>query len=370
MINNCLNSISAWILIYQIHPYCSQVRPSSGNVAPECLSEGIRNRNIRKVETNARVTFVVWILEICANVCIIIVWVFVYGKTTFGTLTTNMVWYYLILPHIFLMNTSHNKDLIVENGWKATIKNALSLPISFRRNNLIQNIKQDINLDTFKKDDATRIAIISDSRICYNDKVESELPNVSEILEHELASSSYVTDTSSNTIRGPILTRSSSSETISDEKIDRTLGYRVYFGEQILERMMNSIMHENTYLHYFQELLRLEEVLRMNGQVGEEFKIIEYSQTTYVKIGKSKSSSSKKGKKSFAYNNKNNQFNDKSKKRHHECFEKKIEFAVSQTDRINLRRETLKDFHTFCINEEAYNNFVEILISLEEDIVI
>ena len=333
------------------------------------MSEGIRNRNIRKVETNARVTFVVWILEICANVCIIIVWVFVYGKTTFGTLTTNMVWYYLILPHTFLMNTSHNKDLIVENGWKTTIKNAMSLPISFRRNNLIQNIQQKKNLDTSKEDDVSSIAIISHSRIHYNDKVKSELPNVSRIQEQEVGSSSVVMDTSSNTIRGPILTRSSSSETTSDEKIECTLGYRVYFGEQILERMMSNIMHENSYMHYFKELLRLDEVLRMDGHAGEDFKIIEFSQISYVKMGKSKSSRSKQVKKSFVYENKSNQFRDTSKKRQNERFEKKVEFAISHTNRIDLRRQTLKDFHTFCTNEETYNDFIEILISLEEDIV-
>ena len=46
-----------------------------------------------------------------------------------------------------------------------------------------------------------------------------------------------------------------------------------------------------------------------------------------------------------------------------------FEKNVSQTEIIDLRRQILKDFHTFCINEEAYNDFVEILISLEEDIV-
>ena len=292
-----------------------------------------------------------------------------YGKTTFGTLTTNLVWYYLILPHTFLMNTSHNKDLIVENGWKATIKNALSLPISFKRNNQIQNIIQNIDLNTSKEDEVSRIAIISNSRTYYNDKAESEPPNVSKIQGHEIACSSGVIDTSSNTIEGPVLTRSSSSERTSDEKINLTLGYRVHFGEQILERMMNSIMHENSYLHYFKELLRLEEVLRMDVHAGEEFKIIEFSQMSYVKMGKSKSSRSKQVQKSFLYDNKHNKFHDTSKNRQHEKIENKEKFAVSQTKRIDLRRKILEDFHTFCINEETYNDFIEILISLEEDIV-
>ena len=48
------------------------------------LSKDVRNRNIRKVETNARVAFVIWIMEFGANICIIIVWAIVYRKTTFA----------------------------------------------------------------------------------------------------------------------------------------------------------------------------------------------------------------------------------------------------------------------------------------------
>ena len=49
------------------------------------------------------------------------------------------------------------------------------------------------------------------SRTYYNDKAESEPPNVSKIQGHEKACSSGVIDTSSNMIEGPVLTRSSSS---------------------------------------------------------------------------------------------------------------------------------------------------------------
>ena len=172
--------------------------------------------------------------------------------------------------------------------------------------------------------------------------MESEPPNVSKIQGHEIACSSGVIDTSSNTIEGPVLTRSSSSDTTSDEKINLTLGYRVHFGEQILERMMNSIMHENSYLHYFKELLRLEEVLRMDVNAGEEFKIIEFSQMSYVKMGQSKSLRSKQVQRSFLYDSKHNKCHNTSKNRQHEKIENKEKFAVSQTKRIDLRRKILK----------------------------
>ena len=89
-------------------------------------------RNMKKVAVNAQVTFVVWILESIANLFVAIAWVFVYGKTSSFTLTNSMSWYYIILPYTFLMNTSYNKDRIVDGGWKAIFVN--SVPASFNCN--------------------------------------------------------------------------------------------------------------------------------------------------------------------------------------------------------------------------------------------
>ena len=91
------------------HFFFSQVRPSPDNLATNCLSQDVRNRNIRRVETNARVAFVVWILEICANICIIIVWAVVYGKTTFLSACENG---YLKIVEIFIQKSEEfNIDL-------------------------------------------------------------------------------------------------------------------------------------------------------------------------------------------------------------------------------------------------------------------
>ena len=80
---------------------------------------------MKLVALNARVTFVVWILETIANISVLTLWMFVYGATSFGTLTNSMMWYYLIISYTFLMNTSYNKDRIIEDGWKIVIMNSL-----------------------------------------------------------------------------------------------------------------------------------------------------------------------------------------------------------------------------------------------------
>ena len=91
------------------------------------LSETAQNINVRKTEVFAYVTFVIWILECFANLCIIIVWLFVYGVTSAGTLTTGMVWYYLILPCTYLLNTSENRNRVADNGWSNAIQYAVGM---------------------------------------------------------------------------------------------------------------------------------------------------------------------------------------------------------------------------------------------------
>ena len=82
---------------------------------------------MRKVKVNANIAFVIWILEWIANASIVICWVLAPGLT----ILMAIIWYYIFLPHIFLMNTSHNKDLIVDDGLKTTIMNACKLPFHF-----------------------------------------------------------------------------------------------------------------------------------------------------------------------------------------------------------------------------------------------
>ncbi len=91
------------------------------------LSETAQNTNVRTVEVSAYVTFVIWILEWCANLSLIIVWRVIYGYTGAHTLITAMVWNHLILPYTYLMNTSDNRNLVVGFGWRNVIKNCLGI---------------------------------------------------------------------------------------------------------------------------------------------------------------------------------------------------------------------------------------------------
>ena len=108
-----------------------QIEPSPDNLIVQSLDTLLQERNTRKVKINANVTFFIWILEWVANTSIVIAWVFASRYTkTFPEFA--LFWYYVILPNTYLMNTSHNKDLIIDDGLKTTIRNAFGAPFQFK----------------------------------------------------------------------------------------------------------------------------------------------------------------------------------------------------------------------------------------------
>ena len=96
----------------------------------KCLNRDVQLRNVRKVKVNANIAFVIWIFEWIANASIYLCW----ALAPEVTILMAIIWYYIFLPHIFLMNTSHNKDLIIDDGLKTTILNACKLPFQFSSN--------------------------------------------------------------------------------------------------------------------------------------------------------------------------------------------------------------------------------------------
>lgn len=101
----------------------SQVTPAPNNRAANSLSHDIQQRNIRSVKVNARVTMMTWMMECVANLFFMVIFFALSRKILFWTI--NMLFYYVIIPYAFLMNTSHNKDRIIDEGLEAVILNVL-----------------------------------------------------------------------------------------------------------------------------------------------------------------------------------------------------------------------------------------------------
>ena len=103
------------------------MQPSATNHAVNMLSDEIKIRNMKKVKVNAQITFIIFILESVANFSIFVAWTLVVHKNNDLSRMLSIIWYHLLLPYTFLMNTSHNKSRVVDDGWATTIQNTLML---------------------------------------------------------------------------------------------------------------------------------------------------------------------------------------------------------------------------------------------------
>ena len=113
-----------------------QIDPSNNNAA-RSLNDAQNSINKRRVHINAQVTAMISCLEMFGNVTVIILLAITKG-TSLLSLMHGMIFYAVLIPRTFLMNTSHNKDRIIEMGWKYIMINLIGKP-----NNRVQGISMD-----------------------------------------------------------------------------------------------------------------------------------------------------------------------------------------------------------------------------------
>ena len=102
------------------------MNPSRNHIAEESLSESANALNMRKLLVNAQITAVISSIEMLFF-AIHIIGVSAAGGTNSVTpiivMVMYMILFMIILPYAFLMNTSYNKNRIIENGFVNVIRN-------------------------------------------------------------------------------------------------------------------------------------------------------------------------------------------------------------------------------------------------------
>ena len=102
------------------------MNPTRNPTAEEHLSESSNARNRRKLLVNAQITAVLSFIEVIYFFGYILTISAVRGTSPEAVIILPillMILYLIILPYAFLMNTSHNKNQIIENGWMNIVKN-------------------------------------------------------------------------------------------------------------------------------------------------------------------------------------------------------------------------------------------------------
>ena len=317
------------------------------------LSRDMQIRNMRRVKVNAQVTFVVYAFEWVANLSIFIVWMFITHESSIITMIMGLIWYHVILPYIYLMNTSHNKNLLTDDGWWNTIRNTTGLSTSGLSTSCFRPSQEP---------EKTNVYIISSP-----EKLQTSESNEPKSIIIGEARASYTNPKYGNNQKKQKLidiASRKSSETDDDNPAPKK-SYRLLIAEKIVKHMRMNINKEKDYLHYLRQLSRFEEFLKEGDVSPKDFEIVHIDGLPIPKIGKIKSSNSTA---SFKTISKRDTFRDlgKSKNIPPQMISLEVNFVGQLSDRTEMRLDLLDDFQRFFGNEESYKIFLNALFDLEE----
>ena len=335
-------------------------------------------RNLRKLKVNADVTFVIWILEWVGYLLIIILWAIGALLKVDILLDAIIVVYYVMLPHCYLMNTSHNKDRIIDEGLKNIIKNVFHIPF---------DLSQFVNLFG-KKDNDSRDAIEGnvvennvercekEHEISIVDKSNVQTNEIELDTDHRLRNSIDIPEVEHSTMKPSsssgiceedgrnhlvITSLTDSEDDLVDEVADTDLCLSIR--KQLLIYMKESVNNEENYIHYFLQLIDLGTKTKHKITLDSGYKII--------RVLKDEKMTETKG--FFSKSKNRQQTSSKSKvsqveSESYQCLSPRAIMvpADKHFDRTLIRLKKLESIDRHCDNEETFNKFLDELIDFEE----
>ena len=324
-------------------------------------------------------------LEVATNIFYFILLGLVIKKTTFGTLITAMMLYLIILPYSFLMNTSNNKNRVVEVGWRAIFKNIIrgSLITNNPTKSLNNETSKDGDNTDSKKADETKSNM--DNLASCDNCIETNNENNHQSFqstEDDSNRKETTSDGSSGQNQSPI----SKSQVVSQDS-EESCGSEILLNvwnldkkKSIISIMMDNIDDESLYLVYFKHFLDFQIRRKEEKSISIDLTIEELLNVDDISIGVG-----------FGYNRSKKK--STSKKESSNCINSKNIFSLSNTiqnrtendivrilksskkERILLRKDLLIKIEkcykmkNSLTKEETFNNLIEELISLEESFI-
>ena len=365
----------------------SHVEPSPNNRAANSLAKDIQIRNVRKVKVNANITCIMWIMEWLGNLSLLLTWSLrhghVYSNVFDGTMITTIFyfWYYVLIPNLYLMNTGHNKDLIIDEGFVSTIRNGLRIPLDM-------NIYQFLPHWVMCRGNEDPVCNVTAQQQTLNDKnlkpsskqqkqltptFNTELDTISKWVSNEVASKNRgnvsPTDISRNPSTSNINSESSerhpnvpfidpkrSSE--SDEEKDNLCSQKnlhLQLLKDMLSIMEENIENEENYLFYFVQLADYMNRSRKDESSAMNFEVVKISKPLQLSDA---SGSSRKGKRK----NKTYNMSQYLSVQNLTLFEILV---GNVSDRIRSRRLLLGKHK----DEKSYDRYLTELFELEESFI-
>ena len=354
-------------------------------------------RNLRKAKVNSQVTFAIYILETVGQLSVFVLWIII-GQKEVG-ITLAVILYYVVLPYTFLMNTSHNKNLLIDEGWMNTIRNVLGpltetiliglqallryanilrLSILNKRNRTKQEgtVNDEQGKQNAKDAKDPLHPTQNESRSCGDQGSyiymithfeESNLvqEQLAHIPEEEPCTYSAVLMFNGEQKGAKVAEDNHSGEDDNSDD-DRNIchrNYRLFFAEKILSLITINIDNEDAYLHYINQLVQLEDANNDKNFVLPEFQITHFTTTPAPKQGNIKSScqQAKKLQNTASYG--------KTKILEEQKIEWESKLRGSFSERLNKRKTALKNCHEYCNDDDSFDMFLKKLFDFEESLV-
>ena len=383
---------------YFLNIISSQVQPSPTNLAANMLSDEARNRNLQKVKINAQIMFVIYVLECVANTSIYIVWAFVTGTSNQVTLGLALLWFHILLPYTFLMNTSHNKNRLIDEGWLNTIRNTIVHPKGLNINSKISLPK--MSLTSFQRESRVHPESISSSkasndhsthlfrRTTDRSQIETNANNTgtifiisnAKLLQPCSSTTSKIVpdehlqgngrqksiETLTTSPRLPSRLNSQPSESDEENQLPPRSPY-LSLGESLFSYLEQYLNNEEGYLHYLHQIAKLDKINQEDKISLTTFEILHFSNLSRPKIGKIKRSTKYPRHKLSPEMKDNSSFSSKNSP--HRSVRHDDMMYGNFMDRTETRKSLLNDFQDHCNNEKDFKTFCNLIIDFEESLI-
>ena len=197
-------------------------------------------------------------LEMFGNVTVIILLAVTKG-TSLLSLMHGMIFYAVLIPRTFLMNTSHNKNRIIEMGWKYIMINLVGKP-----NNRVRGISMDP-----KEKELSPNTKRKSKRFPGN---HNEIFIVESSIDHSSESSKYLS--SEGMSHGIVLVEEANPNN-DHEKLDEqdleedNEDYEIM--NKLILSMLTEVRDEICYISNFKQLIRKVKILQRKKLRAKEF---------------------------------------------------------------------------------------------------
>ena len=270
------------------------------------------------------------------------------------------------------MNTSYNKDRIIDDSWKSVILNAVKSLFWFISKRKTSDVEQKSQDSKERKSNDERISIENkqpkESHLQESDVSIISIDNKKkETNMNPCTSNGKHSTTDANKVRSSVCNQSSTDSEADGHKNTPAKSQRLKKGESLLSGMWHNINDEEAYNHYFKQLLELEYPSnKTTDDHFDAFNIVIYHKSFLTP----KSWKPKRSKEN--QNNYETSSSKSGKSFQNSWFDETplcANFVIDLEGRVKMRKSRLEGFLVNCDDESTYEVFINTLISFEEELI-